>query len=191
MTSRAEQKQRTRAHLLEVAARVCTEQGILATSTARIAREAGVSHGTIFVHFPTRDDLVAAVIQQRVERFAGRIHALTQEGAGLRAVLEAHLDGLAEDEALYARLVTEGPVLPDFARTTLLGLQSAISHHLTQAAQQEGQALRPVPMHLLFNTWIGLVHHYVAHRDLFSPGQRVLVTHRDELIDHFLGLLAP
>jgi len=48
-----------------------------------------------------------------------------------------------------------------------------------------------VPMHLLFNTWIGLVHHYVCNRDLFAPGESVIARRGSVLLDHYMGLLAP
>jgi hypothetical protein len=51
--------------------------------------------------------------------------------------------------------------------------------------------LRKVPLHLLFNTWIGLLHHYLANRDLFVARGSVLKKHGPALIDHYLALLAP
>jgi len=190
---RAERKRQTRARLLEVAADLFAERGVLATRTADIAKAAGVSHGTVFVHFPTREELVAAVISLRAQAVMDRIHEAATGSQGLRAVLEAHLAGLAEHEDFYARLVAESPALPPFARHTLLGIQAAISHHLHQAAEPAMAAgeLKTVPMHLLFNTWLGLVHHYLVNRDLFAPGASVLATHGQILIDHTLALLAP
>ena len=53
MPTRLEQKQRTRERLLDVAATLFAERGLAATTTLEVARAAGVSHGTVFVHFPT------------------------------------------------------------------------------------------------------------------------------------------
>lgn len=193
MTTRAQQKARTRQRLLEVALERCTRDGITATRTVDIARAAGVSHGTVFVHFPTRDDLVAEVVGVVGARVIRRIHDLVEAAAGVFEVLQAHLDGLAEFEEFYARLVTEGAVLPPFARSMLFGIQSAISWHLAQASEREAAAglIRPVPPHLLFNTWIGLLNHYLTHRDLFAPGESVLARHGPDLLDHLMGLLRP
>jgi TetR/AcrR family hemagglutinin/protease transcriptional regulator len=57
-----------RAELLEVALRVFARRGIGRATHAEIAAEAGCSLGTTFVYFPTREDLVAAVLAE-VERF--------------------------------------------------------------------------------------------------------------------------
>ena len=191
--TRTEKKQQTRVLLIETALDLMAERGITATRTIDVAEQAGVAHGTVFVHFPTREDLIAAVVGAHAGEIAGRLHELAGEGVTVRGVLAAHLAGLGEHEAFYARLVMEGPLLPPYARATLLGIQSAISDHLARAAKREMAAgrIRQMPVHLLFNTWLGLVHHYVGNRELFAPGRSVVERWGPTLLDHYLGLLRP
>ncbi|MBW1723447.1 MAG: TetR/AcrR family transcriptional regulator [Deltaproteobacteria bacterium] len=190
--SRKTQKQQTRQRLLRVAFRQFSEKGLTATRTLDIARKAGVAHGTIFVHFPSREELLVKVIEKFGEKVTRKMHELAYRGKGVRDVLEAHLEGLAQYEAFYGRLVAERHLLPRQARDTLLGIQSAISFHLFEAAQKEMAAgkIKQVPMHLLFNTWIGLVHQYLQNRDLFAPGGSVIARYGSELLDHFMKLLS-
>ncbi|MET8001618.1 TetR/AcrR family transcriptional regulator [Nonomuraea glycinis] len=56
---------RNRQLLLAAAAEEFAERGLEA-SVADIARRAGVGKGTVFRHFPTKDDLIAAVVQERI-----------------------------------------------------------------------------------------------------------------------------
>ena len=191
--SRVERKQRTRSQLIETALDLMAELGINATRTVDVAERAGVAHGTVFLHFPTREDLVVAVVDSHVERVAARLHELAGDGVTVEDVLSAHLAGLGEHEAFYSRLVMEGPSLPPLARATLLGIQSAISAHLAQAAEKAMAAgeIREMPVYLLFNTWLGLVHHYLGNRELFAPGESVLDRWGPTLLDHYLGLLRP
>lgn len=192
-TSRKRQKAQTRQRLLRISRRQFAERGVLATRTLDIAKEAGVSHGTVFVHFPTREDLIVRVIEEFGQQATRRTHELADGGAGVRAVLEAHLNALEEYEPFYARLVGEAALLPGEARNALIMINTALSHHLNEAARREIEAgtLRPLPMHLLFNTWIGLVHHYMVNRDLFAPGGSVIARRGKELLDHYMGLLTP
>ncbi|HET7839366.1 MAG TPA: TetR/AcrR family transcriptional regulator [Rectinemataceae bacterium] len=190
--SRQEQRGQTRARLIEAASSIMGRDGLLAARTADIAEEAGVAHGTVFTHFPTREDLLCAVIGELGSRLASRLHVLAEGGRELRGILEAHLAALSENEALYARLVAEGRSLPESARMSVVAIQSAISFHLgivVERGTREGE-LRPMPLHLLFNTWIGLIHHYLANGDLFAPdGDSVLLKFGDELLDHFCSLV--
>ena len=62
--ARVDQKAETRA-LLEKAALQCfAEKGYGATQVADVARRAGVAHGTFYVHFPTKADLVDHLLAQ-------------------------------------------------------------------------------------------------------------------------------
>ncbi len=189
--SRQDQKEATRQRILQVAARRFADYGILASTTEQVARDAGVAHGTVFAHFRTQEALVTAVIEEFGSAVAGRLHELASGSRSVGAVLRGHLKGLQEHEGLYRRLVLEGSQLPAGARTSLLMVQSAISHHVSEAAEREMAAgeLRRMPVALLFNTWIGLLHHYLANAELFAPGASVLERRGAELLRHFLMLI--
>ncbi|WP_062993854.1 TetR/AcrR family transcriptional regulator [Nocardia anaemiae] len=60
---------RNRALVLAAAQRAFAEHGT-SVSLAEVARRAGVGAGTVYRHFPTKTDLLEAVMQQRVDRLA-------------------------------------------------------------------------------------------------------------------------
>ncbi|WP_406280599.1 TetR family transcriptional regulator [Nocardia sp. NBC_00881] len=66
--SRADAR-RNRALVLAAAQRAFAEQGV-SVSLAEVARRAGVGAGTVYRHFPTKSDLLEAVMQQRIDRLA-------------------------------------------------------------------------------------------------------------------------
>jgi AcrR family transcriptional regulator len=190
-TARQQQKAATRERVVEGALALFARQGIVQTKTADIAKAIGMSHGVIFLHFPKRDELVIAVIDEFGRRLATEFRRAMEGGVTLRAVLEAHLRVLEEFEPFYARLVTEAALLPPKVRSTLLMMNAAVSHRIAVAAQRERGAgrVREMPRHLLFNTWIGLVHHYLVNRDVFAAGPSVIAEKKDELVSHFLSLV--
>lgn len=188
MTQRSEQRLKTRQHLLAIARQLFERQGIAATRTLDVANAAGVSHGTVFAHFPTREDLVEAVVEGFATDYATRLGAAIPPEGGVREVLAAQLRAIAEAETLYTRVIVESAQLPAPARGAWLGAQAVLSRRLAAAVQRE--RLRPMAFPLLFNTWLGLLHHYLANRDLFCPEGSLVERKGDELLNHFLGLLA-
>ena len=174
------------------------EAGLLQATTKDIARRAGVAHGTVFAHFRTREDLLCAVIEELGARVTGRLHQLASGDHGLLALLEAHVQGLIENERLYTRLVAERSGIPKRAQYTLVMIQSAVSFHLSATLDRESRQAwrgsRPPelwPLHLMFNTWIGLLHHYLLQADLFAPGEpSVLRQHGPTLARYFHALVA-
>lgn len=190
-TQRQIQKDQTRQHLIETAFAQFARQGLTTTRTADIAKAAKVSHGTVFAHFSTQEDLLNAVIEAFGARVSLRLHELAACNNSLRDVLAAHLRGLTEFEAFYTRLVIEGRLLPQSARDAFTIIQSSISFHLSLAADKEIQegTIDPYPIHLLFNTWIGLIHYYLANNDLFAPEESVLERYGQELLEHYMRLI--
>ena len=62
--TRQEQKVVTRDRLVNAAMALFARKGIVSTTTADVAKAVRMSHGVLFLHFPTRDDLVIAVIDE-------------------------------------------------------------------------------------------------------------------------------
>ncbi len=151
--SREEQKLRTRQRILSTASSLFSRNGIGSTRTQDVAKAAGIAHGTVFVHFPTRDALVSAVIEGFAEKVINSMAQLSEHGT-VRDILGAHIEGLKKNEELYFRLVTEGLTLPKSSRNVLLGIQSVISISLfdTAAKEMHNGTIRITPQHLLFNT---------------------------------------
>ena len=77
--------QRNRARILEVAKQVFTRRGAEA-SMDEIARRARIGPGTLYRHFPTRDDLLAAVYITEVEKLAEAQRKFSAELAPIEAL---------------------------------------------------------------------------------------------------------
>jgi AcrR family transcriptional regulator len=94
---------RTRAAILDTAARLFTEQGYQSTSVGDVAAAAGVSLGTVYQYFRDRSDLVAALLQTHVTRMLGQtdVQWRVSEGeAGLYRVLHNFVASYAERAAM-------------------------------------------------------------------------------------------
>src|SRR5258705_13372385 len=61
--------QRNRERILQVAKQAFSQSGVSA-SLDEISKEAGVGPGTLYRHFPTREDLLEAVYRTEVEKLA-------------------------------------------------------------------------------------------------------------------------
>jgi AcrR family transcriptional regulator len=77
--NRQQQKENTRRKLLDTALDVFSRNGITATRMSDIAEAAGVSHGTVFLHFESQEVLISAVIEDFGFRMASRTHELSRE----------------------------------------------------------------------------------------------------------------
>lgn len=192
-TSRQLQKEQTKELLLKTAYAVFSEKGIMNTRMTDIAKAAGVSHGTMFVHFDTHEALIEEVVEVYGKKIALHTHELADSCENMEEVLSAHLAGIMEFEAFYTWLVIENRLLPLSVRASWVSIQSAISFHFSQVAERELQLDRGVniPVHLLFNMWLGLVHYYLANGDLFAPEGNVIKRYGNTLVENYLKLIQP
>ena len=85
MTHRDQQKQATRRTLVSKALRLCARHGFGPIRTADVARAAGLSHGAVFVHFPTRESLLDEVLSTFARTLTDALHDRVASGAGLKA----------------------------------------------------------------------------------------------------------
>lgn len=104
---------RNRERILEVAKEAFTRLGANA-SLDEIASQAGVGPGTLYRHFPTRDDLIAAVYQTEVEKLAAAERNFAESMApmeALRAWMLLFVDHIATKQIIAPALnsLVEGP----------------------------------------------------------------------------------
>jgi AcrR family transcriptional regulator len=77
--------QRNRYRILDVAKEAFTRSGA-DTSLDDIARDAGVGPGTLYRHFPTREELLEAVYRSEVEKLAAAERKFAQEVSPIEAL---------------------------------------------------------------------------------------------------------
>lgn len=190
-TSRQIRKEQTRKFLLKTACECFSLHGILNTRMSDIAEAAGVSHGTVFLHFQTQEELVAEVVTTCCGEIALRTHELSESCSSMREILAAHLAGIREYEPFYTRLVIENRLLPEPARDAWANVQSAVSFHFSRVAERELRAgtIRDIPPALLFNLWIGLIHYYLANGDRFAPEGNVVERYGSVWMENYLKMI--
>jgi AcrR family transcriptional regulator len=73
---RALRAQMTRDSLHEAAVKVITREGPEGITMDRVAREAGLAKGTLYLYFKTKEDLVESTVQAGMMPLAEQLHAL-------------------------------------------------------------------------------------------------------------------
>lgn len=99
--------------LVDAAAAAFREYGYHAASMREVAGRAGMLAGSMYYHFPSKDELLVAVYAEGVRRISSQvsreINNINDAHSKLQAALEAHLDALL-DGGDYVQVVIR--VLP-------------------------------------------------------------------------------
>jgi AcrR family transcriptional regulator len=189
-TLRTRQRTDTRQKVLEAARRVFETRGFAGARTQDVAEAAGVSHGSVFVHFRTREALIAAVVDSAILDAEAVTRRQLKTAGAVEDVLRGHLEGLAQHEDIYTRIVAERSSLPKLVQGRITEIHSALSSHLLDALEANGlkTGLKVEP-YFAFNTWLALIQYYLLNRDLFAPSGSVLTSRGEEIIGNYLAMI--
>lgn len=147
-----ERHQARRQQILEAAVACFMRKGFHATRTAEICAEAGMSPGNLFHYFPTKEAIIAAIVEEDQGETAARFAA----AAGARNLYDALIAIVEESLALladpvYTRIGLE--VLAEAVRNPEVFASVAQSEagrkaqlvHLLATAVERGQARLAMP----------------------------------------------
>jgi AcrR family transcriptional regulator len=129
---------RNRRLLLQAATAAFAEQGI-DVPIGEIAQRAGLAKGTVFRHFATKEDLLAAIMLQMLDQLVGTADRLLQAddaGAALREFMTDGVEVLAADRAFCE--VIGRPSLQHSEVRNAIGHLCRSAEALTARAREQG-----------------------------------------------------
>lgn len=86
-----ETARKNHADILNAASVSVREHGIGEASVAEIAQAAGLTHGALYRHFPTKNALVSAAISSSFEKIIDLLESLKNQGQGKTAYVQTYL----------------------------------------------------------------------------------------------------
>ena len=119
----------TRKRIVSIARRLFVDQGYTATSIADIARELGTTTAALYYHFPSKADILEAVLAGPLMSYARMCDAAANRQLTIDELLNAYLDmiadsrpvlGLANDPAVRAHVDPSLPRTPDEMRQAVV-----------------------------------------------------------------------
>jgi TetR/AcrR family transcriptional regulator len=185
-----------RAQLLDIALNFFSQKGFDRTTTKEIAAAAGVTEAIVFRHFPSKQALYQAVLDQKsaspsarawLEEARRRMDANDDEGL-MRAIAEAVLEQYRSDPRmerlmLYAALEGQETALNHF-RNASMPIYELLREYLLKR-QQEGALAAFSPAAILLSI-SGMAQQYAVYTRLFGFPQEIS---DDEAVETFTRIL--
>jgi AcrR family transcriptional regulator len=130
-------REQRREQILKAAAHVFARKGLADTSIAEIAATAGVSHGLIYRHFASKEEVFAAVVEQSL----AQAQLLAQAALARKGTAWERLRWITEqmmpDRSLESR--------PQYFLVVLYALTNeGVPEHVRQMAVRQGELIREV-----------------------------------------------
>jgi AcrR family transcriptional regulator len=179
--------------ILDATARVLCTTGYDRASTNRIARAAGVSVGSLYQYFPSKEALVAALAGRHMGQMISIVRAKLSEMAtapmpvAVRTIIMAMFDAHAVDPKLHKVLIEQVPRIGRLEN--LRGVEHEVETlvaSLLEARKRELRRTNVEPMAMLLVSVVEAVTHATVLAEL-EPGRTAIMA--DELTDLVLRYL--
>lgn len=146
----AEHKQATRQRIIETAGRRFKLDGIDGSGISTLMKDADLTNGAFYAHFPSKNDLVTAVVGAQLAEQGAKFEAQATEQDGIERIVRGYLSLEHRDDhergCPSAALLDEIDRCPAATRQAytdgLLSLVDGIAAHV--APQDPGSARLPV-----------------------------------------------
>jgi AcrR family transcriptional regulator len=180
--------------ILNAAARVFVRTGYPRATTNRIAEAAGISVGSLYQYFPSKDAIAVELLRRYRETLLGLVHRHLEQARDttlesvVRALVGAILRAEGIDPALHRVLVEQ--VLRTSARAEIQGFEEKVEGIVADAirAQSSGGLLKRDPdvaAFVIVRAVLGTVHSAVVDRP--SLNGPALVDEVTRLVARFLA----
>ncbi|MEF2145741.1 MAG: TetR/AcrR family transcriptional regulator [Desulfovibrionaceae bacterium] len=84
---------KTKDRIMEVARKMISEIGYHGTTTAALAKEAGISEGTIYRHFENKEDILLHILQELDDKYSAFLQSLRSIKDGEPGTIERIVKG--------------------------------------------------------------------------------------------------
>lgn len=198
---RERKKQRTRATIVDVAARLCAQQGFEKTTVDQIASAADVSPRTFSRYFPSKEAVIGALMEETSEHVATSLLNQPRDITEHEALVRAHVDVLGaadrgEADAMsfdrirgFLRIVTGSPMLG--LASFSYRLEGPTLTVIQALAQRMGTTVDDPAVRIVLDTWAVLVAAAVDIPGVETLGPADVLKRVEESYDTFIRLWKP
>jgi TetR/AcrR family transcriptional regulator len=188
----------TREQLLNAATTLFAEQGIAATTVAKIAAQVGVTSAMIHYYFKNRDQLLDAIVEERILRCIAYVwDPITGDESDPVALIKNMVIRIVSTTELMPCLpslwirevVSEGGLLREkvLPRIPLDKLQLFV--HCIASGQKQGRINPDIDPRLLFFSVLGLTMLPLAMDKVWKQIPLMAGVGKEQLINHAIALL--
>ena len=182
--------------VLTAAAQVFEELGYAGGTTNRIAEAAGVSIGTLYQYFPSKEALLVALLERHVEETQRALNEwvghMVAECHTLHSALGDYVGGMLDMHADRPRLqhiLLEETPLPEHVHRLLLEAEQQAARTMAGLLRTYPEARRPSlqhAAHLVIHTVEALIHSFAAHPGQGGIGKEDLARELVQMLEAYL-----
>lgn len=184
MNKREDSKNKTRQLIINKSTELFINKGILNTTTAEIAKECGIAHGSIFQHFGNRENLINFILDEEIKRITLNLRNSCSLIYDIDSLLKSYIDVISAEENFLCMLYKEMPFLSDAIKRNIVALD-AIIRNIFYLSINEGiiqGTLYETNVTLGLDAFFATIIRYLSLRELYSTNKGAIEAKQQDII---------
>lgn len=180
--SREERKKVTREKIIRNATTILGEKGFVTVSTKDIAEASNVSHGTIFLHFNTKQELLYKILRSNVDSFRNAFVERCKAEDKQDIFIKELISVLIEFENILSRVYKDYFYLSNELQKTMDDLETLIKNEIFDNLKNHwSKSLNILDTFILIDTFLAQVKSYLLEKNSSSV-QSILKQRRGRIL---------
>lgn len=183
MNKREESKLETRLKILDNTTRLLLENGFVKVSTKEIAKASGVSQGSIFLHFESKENLLISILESNMNQLENDLDERCKDASSMDDFIRLLLDVLVQHENMLARAYKDYPYLTDSLQKQIDDLESTMKNHFFDIFKQNRSTVpNIIDSFILIDAFLSQIKNYLLEKNVFSVTNSILRQRRGRIM---------
>lgn len=192
INKRIESKIKTRNLILCKAKDIFITQGIIKTSTRDISSACGISHGSLFLHFGTKENLILTVFENEIKQIANKLYNEFESKNTVEVLLQKYLTLLEKDEDFFSVIFKEFQFFPDQLKRQIISFETIIRNYFYCAIEKgiNSGKYKDINITSTLTFLFATINYYLYLKEIYtSDNHSVIKIKKDEICSTFMSIL--
>ena len=182
MLTRQEQKDLTKERILEKTTVLLEEKGFIMLSSKDIAQICGVSQGTLFLHFKTKNNLLNTILSSNVEQLEKVLNDRCLATDTQDAFIKNFIDSIIDYESILSRAYKDYQYLDDSLQKQINDLDTSIRNKFFDNIKSNRSiTLNIIDSFTLIDAFLSQIKQYLIEKNVYSRTNSVIRQRRGRI----------
>lgn len=182
MSTRDELKLQTREKIISETTKLLHEKGFIQVSSREISEICGVSQGTIFLHFETKNNLLNAILYSNINKFENALNERCNPNETQDTFIKNFLNTLSDYENILSRAYKDYPYLTDSLQKQLDDLDTLVKNKLFDNLKfNRSNNTNIIDSFILIDAFISQIKYYLLEKSVYTISNSVLRQRRGRI----------
>lgn len=173
--TRIEAKARTREKIIDATKLLIQKRGFVKISSKEISKECGVSQGSIFLHFKTKDGLLTTILSSNIESLEQGLISVCKPSDTQDFFLKNYLEILSIHEDMLSRIYKDYSYLDNKLQKQVDGLEIMFKNIIFDNYKKNTKAeMSIVDSFIAIDAFLSQIKDYLMSKETFTSSNSII-----------------